>query len=36
MANKRQLKFLPMGAIRDFDQISKTVEQGEEWLADRI
>jgi hypothetical protein len=37
MANKLQLKFLPMGAIRDFDQmISGIVEQGEEWLADRI
>jgi hypothetical protein len=37
MANKLQLKFLPMGAIRDFDQmLSRTVEQGEEWLADRI
>jgi Holliday junction resolvase RusA-like endonuclease len=37
MANKLQLKFLPMGAIRDFDQmLSRTVEEGEEWLADRI
>ena len=37
MANKLQLKFLPMGAIREFDQmLSRIVEHGEEWLADRI
>jgi hypothetical protein len=37
MPNKLQLKFLPMGAIREFDQmLSRIVEQGEEWLADRI
>src|SRR6266566_5232579 len=32
MANKLQLKFLPMGAIRDFDGvICRTVENAEEW-----
>lgn len=37
MANKLELTFLPMDAIRDFDQmISSTLEKAEDWLADRI